>query len=662
MTISAFEARTFLVQLLSAAARTVVLAAIAGLLLTALRVRTTRVQLFSWMAVLYAGLCMPILGGMLPSVEVPVPFGRPAPTKLLNRAGASVATVVPRTHPLTIHAEEIRSATDSAPSHEMTNHMGQMEHFSWSAWAASVPWAMVGVCTYFAIALLLLARLVIGIAFARGLVRSSIPIDDPRVTQRLALRPYLSRRPPLPQVRESRSASVPLTVGIFTPTIILPSSWRQWDNDRLTGVLTHEMSHVARRDCLSQSASLLHRAIFWFSPLAWWLNRHIIELAEQASDEEVLSRGADQNRYARMLLGFLENLRGTPGRIRWQGVAMASSSRAEKRLEKILAWRGDTKMRTNKSTLVVVLAVTIPASLLVAASRPAGPSQSGASSGTPQSGAAAPAAPTSSAPAPGPAMSSAPATPAATAAPRSPGTPEAPEDRVFAENHHHGFSYRYGDDDEQRFVIVSGKTDAFTMSGSGQDARHAERLKQRIPGDFIWFQRDEKSYIIRDQATVDRARQLWAPQEELGKKQAELGKQQEVLGKQQQELGARMEAVRVKVPDISAELDKLKAEMKQLGPDATVEQIGRIQSEIGRLQSRIGEIQSHAGEEQGKLGDEMGVLGEKQGKLGQQQGELGRQQGELAEKAIQEMRRLLDDAIKKGTAQPENPEPGGASL
>ena len=186
------------------------------------------------------------------------------------------------------------------------------------------------------------------------------------------------------------------------------------------------------------------------------------------------------------------------------------------------------------------------------------------------------------------------------------------QDRDTSENRHRGFWYRYGYDEEQRFVIVSGKSNGFTMSGSGEDARHAERLKQRIPGDFIWFERDEKSYIIRDQATVDRARALWAPQEELGK---------------------RMQAVRVKVPDMTAELDKLKAELQQLGPDATVEQIGRIQSEIGRLQSKIGRIQSDAGDEQGKVGEEMGALGAKQGELGRQQGDLGRQQGELAEKA-----------------------------
>ena len=49
----------------------------------------------------------------------------------------------------------------------------------------------------------------------------------------------------------------------------------------------------------------------------------------------------------------------------------------------------------------------------------------------------------------------------------------------------------------------------------------------------------------------------------------------------------------------------------------------------------------------------MGALGEKQGKLGEEQGELGRQQGELAEKASKDMKQLLDEAISKGTAQPE---------
>jgi hypothetical protein len=248
------------------------------------------------------------------------------------------------------------------------------------------------------------------------------------------------------------------------------------------------------------------------------------------------------------------------------------------------------------------------------------------------------------------------------AVPPPPISPEADSDQRSTNSYRHGFSYAYGYDDEQRFVIASGKSDSFTMSGTGEDARHAESLKKRISGDFIWFQRDEKSYIIRDRATVDRALQLWAPQQELGRKQAELGSQQEALGKQQEALGGRMQQIRVKVPDMTAELDRLKTELKELGPDTTVEQIGKLQAEIGELQAKVGQLQAHAGDEQGKLGAEMGALGEQQGKLGQQQGELGRQQAELAQKASRAMKELLDDAIKRGIAEPEPLEPGSASL
>jgi len=238
----------------------------------------------------------------------------------------------------------------------------------------------------------------------------------------------------------------------------------------------------------------------------------------------------------------------------------------------------------------------------------------------------------------------------------------ASQEENSTKSYERNFSYAYGFDDEQRFVIFSGKSDTFTMSGTSEDARHAEKLRKRIPGDFIWFQRDEKSYIIRDPATIDRARQLWVPQQELGKKQAELGKQQEALGKKQQELGARMQKVRVKVPDMTAELDQLKAELQRLGPDAGMEQIGKIQAQVGKLQAKIGQVQANAGDEQGKVGAEMGLLGEQQGKLGEQQGELGRQQAELAQKASKSMKELLDDAIKKGLAQPEPQEPGSATL
>jgi hypothetical protein len=422
-----------------------------------------------------------------------------------------------------------------------------------------------------------------------------------------------------------------------------------------------------RRDALTQRISLLYRAIFWFNPLAWWMSRHLAELAEQASDDAALSGGVDQNYYARTLLSFFEVLQTAPRRIRWQGVSIARPGQAEQRLERILSWKGTVTMNLKRSLAVAIVVLAVPVVYLAASVHPgnAGPAGSNADLlQEPAVPAVQPAPPVGgiSAVAPIHGIPSTPAAPFAPMAPKAPMallTPAAPAWNGFGQGHSSGtgsgkgFSYAYGFDDEERFVIVSGKSDSFTMSGSSQDARHVEKLKKQIPGDFIWFQRDENSYIIRDQATVDRARGFWAGQEELGKKQEELGKQQEALGKQQEELGSKMEQVRVNVPDMTAALDKLKAKLQKLGPSATMEQIGDLQSEIGELQSKIGEIQSNAGEEQSKLGELQGELGEKQGKLGEEQGKLGEQQAEIAEKATRQMKELLDEAIKNGTAKPE---------
>jgi hypothetical protein len=471
-------------------------------------------------------------------------------------------------------------------------------------------------------------------------------------------------------------------VGALNSTILLPGDWRGWDDANLDSVIAHEMSHVARGDALTQRLSLLYRAVFWFSPLAWWLDRQLANLAEQASDEAALSGGADRNQYARTLLAFFEALQATPGRVWWQGVSIVQQGQAERRLETILAWRGAVTMGLKKSVLIAIVICAVPVVFLAASVRPVAGAwefSNVARSQEPATAASAPARTVPPAPAVAPvggvtsvaptAGVAAPApTGVITGVPTAPAAPDAPffagvgQSQESEHGHNHGYHYAYGFDDEQRFVIVSGKTDTFTMSGSSEDARHVEKLRKQISGDFIWFQRDEKSYLIRDQATIDRARKLWEPQNELGKKQEELGRQQEALGKQQEELGARMEQIQVKVPDMTAELDKLKAELKQFSAGATTEQIGRIQSEIGELQSKIGEIQSHAGDQQGKLGEEMGTLGEKQGKLGQQQGELGRQQGELAEKASREMRTIFDEAIKNGTAKPEPESNGSGTL
>jgi beta-lactamase regulating signal transducer with metallopeptidase domain len=658
---SSADSATLLTQLGLWAAKTMVLALAAGFGLTVFPAKSTSFRLFTWTAVLYAAFAIPLLGWLLPPLPIPVPT---LPHRDLASSPVKAPPLVQR--PRSGGEAEARAAVPSAATETLASGAGARSQ------SFQIHWTAFGTELYLVVFLWLLVRIGVGLMFSRRLGRVASEIHDPRMTSRMVARAQFHGLYSPPRVCESGLVSVPVTIGVLRPSILLPLGWQDWDDEKLDSILAHEMSHVARHDPWTQCISVLHRAIFWFNPFSWWLNRHLADLAEQASDEAALSEGADRDRYARTLLGFFETIRAAPVRVWWQGVSMARASRAEHRVQRILAWRGAFIMHRNRSAMLAIIACAIPVVFLAAAARPADHNQVPPNVFSAQQPQATPPASDSEIPSP-----SAPSAVSPTHAAPENGIsaggppPEAPVRRSapaaplssppeWSVQDDHGFSYAY--DDEQRFVIVSGKSDGFTMSGSMDDVHHVEKLKKQIAGDFIWFQRDEKSYIIHDQATIDRARKLWLPQQDLGKKQEELGKQQEALGKQQEELGKKMEQVRVNVPDMTAELDRLKAKLQKLGSGATMEQIGDLQSEIGELQSKIGEIQSQAGAAQSKLGEQQGILGEKQGKLGERQGELGRQQEELAHQATIKMKQLLDEALKNGTAKPEPQLPDSSTL
>ncbi|HEY4841323.1 MAG TPA: M56 family metallopeptidase [Terriglobales bacterium] len=641
---------SLLVALATSAVRALAAGGVAGLVLAALRVKTTSVRLFTWTAVLYAALAMPLLERVLPSLTVSTP------AFLQDEYGAGQRAVDESTlRPIDGGSIEVNSILRNAAASTSVRPVVSAG-FGWRA----MRWNVVAVEIYLAIAFFLLVRILVGFWLGRRLRRASRIICETRIIARFASRTRATGLSFTPQAAESEFISVPVTMGVLRPVILLPANWRDWDDAKLDAVIAHEVSHVARRDTLTQRLALLHCAIFWFSPLAWWLNRQLADLMERASDEAALAGGTDRKAYATTLLGFFEALQVAPRRVWWQGVSMATAGRAERqaeeRVERILSWKGSVAMSLKKSIAVMVVALAVPVVYVTASAHPAVGSVDGPTSGLMGAELAqvqmATPLPTDSQVSPAPSEV-------------SNGSSSHRSSTYISSNHsssnhsssnhsssNHNF-YSYGNDEEQSFVIASGKSDSLTMSGTREDAEHVEELRKKIPGDFIWFRRDEKSYIIRDQGTIDRARAFWAPQEELGKKQEALGKQQEALGKQQEELGKKMEQVQVKVPDMTRELEKLQAELKQMSSGATVEQVGHIQSEIGELQSRIGGVQSQAGEQQSKLGEQMSALGEQQGKLGEQQGELGRQQGELSKQASRQMKQLLDDASKNGTAQLE---------
>ena len=760
---------SLLIHLVEPAARSLFLAAMAGLTLAVLRVKAAAVRAAVWRGVLVAALAMPFIAVLAPSIRIPIPVPQFEPPATTTAAFAAQSVPIRETHDITVSSDasvRLGSTNLAAASTEQAS-AGPTRS------SRPIPWFFILSGFYFFSAFLLFARIFAGATLANRLVRAATPVGDAATLHKLAACARKANLRMQPILAESDNLLVPVTLRVRRPAILLPASWREWDEHKLTAVLMHEISHVRRRDTLVQSLALIHRAIFWFSPLGWWLERHLADLAEQASDEAALSCGVERTRYAEALLGFIASLEGSRSRVWWQGVAMAKCGRAEKRIDRILAWRNAMPNDLKKSVLVSIAVLAAPLIALTASLHPSIYHFSGQEPAAPAAPQAPPApaqpapsahpvvnpGPAPQAPGPGPAVEpvtptppaasavpavapvapAAPAGPSAQALPPLPATPaaeslaplreqvEAAKKSVLAaqqqvaranaavakakasdsataaqiqaldaaraayQNAMANYEaatqeYRAAVEQEDeaaaavtggvaggvrggarhgiyggvyttsgpRFVIVRKNSDSVIMSGSSEDEEHAKGLRNKIPGDFIWFEHDEKPYIVRDQATVDRALKLWEPQEELGRQQEVLGKQQEALGEQQEALGRKMEEVRVKIPDLSAQMEKLEARMKELSANGgTMEQIGDLQSQIGELQSRIGEIQSEAGSRQSEIGRQQGELGRKQGELGRQQGELGRRQGELARQASQQMKQLLDDAIAKGLAQPE---------
>lgn len=181
---------------------------------------------------------------------------------------------------------------------------------------STIGWPQVALSVYLAGAAIFLLRLVFGYLFTARLVRASRPVED--------------------DLFESDWISVPMTVGCLRPRVLLPAAWRTWDRAKFTAVLAHERTHVQRRDWAIALLAGVNRCVFWFHPLAWWLERELASLAEQACDDAALLQLSGREHYAQALLDMAAAVRRGEGRLIWEAMAMAKASEVRMRIERIL--------------------------------------------------------------------------------------------------------------------------------------------------------------------------------------------------------------------------------------------------------------------------------------------------------------------------------------
>lgn len=324
--------------LLEVSWRSVLVAALVGGVLVIWRVKGGVVRHAAWTAVMVVMLLMPALIAVVPDMPVQLP---PFPTA---RPQATLAVDVPAAEP----ASRVDTAAVATTSAESTVEFApaSVTFRPTEKPMSAITGPQLAVAIWLAGIVINIVMMIMGWRLARRLIASArVSEIDPRVM-------------------ESAAVAAPCAVGVWRVRVVVPRIWRTWPRAGRDAVLQHEFAHVQRRDLFVAFLTRLNRAVFWFNPLAWWLERRIAAAAEQACDEAVLMSGQDPQRYAAVLVEMAGALRSGGGRVAWQSIGMVDGGGLESRVDRVLTgevpqlsrWRVAGVMGMSIAALVVAVA------------------------------------------------------------------------------------------------------------------------------------------------------------------------------------------------------------------------------------------------------------------------------------------------------------------
>lgn len=100
---------------------------------------------------------------------------------------------------------------------------------------------------------------------------------------------------------------VPTALGLLKPAVVIPR-WvmQELSPAELNQILVHELAHLRRWDDWTNLAQQLVRAVFFFHPAVWWIERRIALEREMACDDAVLEEAASPRAYAECLARLAE--------------------------------------------------------------------------------------------------------------------------------------------------------------------------------------------------------------------------------------------------------------------------------------------------------------------------------------------------------------------
>lgn len=216
-------------------------------------------------------------------------------------------------------------------------------------------WRAVALLSYAAAALAASIRLSRSLVAVARLRRSGTRLTQPDWLGRLAhwqARLGVARDV---ELRANDRIDVPLVVGWRRPAILVPERLTAADRKTIDAILLHELAHVRRADYAWNLLLRLLQALYWPNPLVWFVGRSLSRVREQACDEICIHWLGGAEDYRTTLVELAGSLLRRP--LAALGMAMAGSSRLQRRLEQLGASRGRPDCLSGWHWRVAALAV-----------------------------------------------------------------------------------------------------------------------------------------------------------------------------------------------------------------------------------------------------------------------------------------------------------------
>ena len=363
---------------------------------------------------------------------------------------------------------------------------------------AALPWL---VAIWAAGACLMLLRLAGGLRWVHRLQRDALDVEGDVEHQAWQTRlDRLAQRFGLSGVRLAvfDDTGGPLSTGFWRPMVLVPASLlARMPVDMLEALLAHELAHIRRHDALANLLQRAAEALLFHHPVAWWLSQRIRHEREQAADMLAASVTGEPRRLA-LALYELDRISSEQTHSPIPTLAQAAhGGHLMSRIQSLLR----TERRISPGAAAIPIIGLTAACIACFAY----------------------------------AQSTQTATPATAAPAVTVGSLGAPAATSVAT--------QTAKSTHQAYAFVSEHGDRMSIYDGASDLREIGETRSQVDGDFLWFRRDGKAYLLRDAATLERLRALWAGSDSREAQMKALGEQMEAESRKVEAISLRMAAV-----------------------------------------------------------------------------------------------------------------------